>query len=168
MKAIHITRNYPGFTLTEMLLAVGIIGTLSAIAIPAYTGQTKQIKQRQAEATMAQIMTSISVFNDEFGTSAKTWKDIDEITTILTTSGSAAENNLDPIVLKQSGYTLWITNNGSNYKLRAYIPAGKVIDPEIVKYNILGCMNTQNGSSDIATGNLSTPATWEQVKCPVS
>ena len=168
MRFAELRPHKSGFTLTELLAAVVIAGGLSALAIPAYTGQTKQIKQRQAEATMAQIMTSISVFNDEFGTSAKTWKDIDEIATILTTSGTAAEDNLDPIMLKQSGYTLWITNNGSNYKLRAYIPAGKEVDPEIVKYNILGCMNTQNGASDVATGNLSTPATWEQVKCPVS
>lgn len=158
--------NSSGFTLTEMLVAVAITGTLSALAIPAYTSQTNKIKQKQAEATTAQIMTSISVYNDEFGTSAKTWKDIDEITTILTTSGTAAEDNLDPIILKQSGYTLWITNNGNSYKLRGYIPTNKKEDPEIVNYNILGCLNTKNGSSDIATGDISTPATWEQVKCP--
>ena len=154
-----------GFTMAELLAAVAITGTLSAIAIPAYTNQTHKIKQKQAEATMSQVMSAISVFNDEFGTSAKTWKDIDEVATIITPSGPAAADNLNPIILKQSGYTLWITNNGNNYKLRGYPPNKKEEQPEIVSYNILGCINTRNGSSDVATGNLSTPATWEQVKC---
>lgn len=154
-----------GFTLVEMLTAVAIVGGLSALAIPAYTEQTHQIKQRQAEATMSQVMTAISIFNDEFGTSAKTWKDIDEIATIITSSGPAAADDLEPITLKSSGYILAITKSGNDYKLSAYNTNDKEFEPEIVTYNVLGCLNTRTGASDIATGNLKTPATWEQVKC---
>ena len=75
--------NY-GFTLmSELLVSVAITGMLSAIGTPTYLSQKKQAA-KATEAVIAQVLTQAQAYNDEFGSLAEGWNDLDKIATIMT------------------------------------------------------------------------------------
>ena len=48
-----------GFTLSEIMITVVIVGILSAVALPNYFNQVQRTKQNEAAATLAQIQISL-------------------------------------------------------------------------------------------------------------
>ena len=57
-----------GFTLIEVMIVIAIIGILSAVAIPLYTGYTNRAKRVEAEE---QLMTLAAAEEDYFNTYRK-------------------------------------------------------------------------------------------------
>ncbi len=49
-------RKENGFTLSEVMITVVIVGILSAIALPNYFNQVQRTKQNEAVATLSQIL----------------------------------------------------------------------------------------------------------------
>ena len=91
-----------GFTLTELTISAAIIGALGATAFPHYLNQIETSCQRQTVSVVSQILTQTQAFNDEFGTTAQTWTELDEIATIMTADGPATGGSLNsPITLRR-------------------------------------------------------------------
>jgi general secretion pathway protein G len=56
-----------GFTLVELLLVVAIIGILVAIALPKFTGRTKEARITAARADIEAISTAIRLYELDLG-----------------------------------------------------------------------------------------------------
>lgn len=57
-----VARSRRAFTLVELMIAVAILGTLSAIAIVAYTGYAQSSKVKRAIADLQSIQLTITVY----------------------------------------------------------------------------------------------------------
>jgi general secretion pathway protein G len=59
--------NSRGFTIIEMLLAMGVIGILSAIAVPSYSNVMERQRQSRAEADLQKISVIVLSARDGHG-----------------------------------------------------------------------------------------------------
>ena len=173
MKILNRSKT-TGFTLTEAIVTVGIVGTLSAIAVPTYIEETKKSSQSEAMSLITQIMNQTAAFNDEFGMPATSWNDLDKIATIQTTSGSATANNFSWIILQPGKYGIMALQSGNSYTFTATPSSTNIIDPEplnpenstsLNNYNIVACLNVATGTSDIRKGTYSAAASSSELNC---
>jgi type IV pilus assembly protein PilE len=67
MLSSKIFRGNSGFTLLELLVAVGITGALSAIAVPNYLKHVAKSRQSEAKIALSAIYVSEKQFGSEFG-----------------------------------------------------------------------------------------------------
>jgi general secretion pathway protein G len=70
----HLRRNLArrlktddGYTLTEMLVVIGIIGLIAAVLTPGLMGQMGRARSRAAQLQLETIMTSIEMFQADVG-----------------------------------------------------------------------------------------------------
>lgn len=61
----YLIQNRNGFSLVEMMIVVGILGILAAIAVPAYRGYVSISKQKAAESTLNTIPLLIEDYRAE-------------------------------------------------------------------------------------------------------
>ena len=61
-------KNLSGFTLTELLVVVAILGIISAVGITSYNGYTASAERKSAENLMQQISLAQSEFLSDNGT----------------------------------------------------------------------------------------------------
>ena len=148
-----------GFTLVELLITVSIIGVLAAISIPNVINQLHRAKQKEAEATISQIITQVAAYSDEFGEKAEGWNDLDDVATIMTETGPAEGSNFGKIILPGKNYELVGTNHANN----EYTFTATPVDTSLSKYNVIACVNIATGASDTRSGNGSSAAI--QPKC---
>ncbi len=141
-----------GFTLSEIMITVVIVGILSSVALPNYFNQVQRTKQNEAAATLAQIQNTLAAYIDEFNLMPTGWKDLNDIAAIMTTKGPAILTTFNKIVLPGGNYSVSRTDNGEdrNYYEFTATPTSKKSD--VSKFNVMACIDLENGASDIKRG----------------
>jgi type IV pilus assembly protein PilA len=140
-----------GFTLSELLATVSIVGILSAIALPKYTNQMERTRQNSMAASMEQLLIRIVSSKEEIGLPPKTWKDLSNQAVIMTKSGpvSANDGSLEKkITLSDGNYLtrrIGDLTDDNYFILEATVPQS----PE---RNVLGCIDLNTGASDVKLG----------------
>ena len=147
-----------GFTLSEIMITVVIVGILSAIALPNYFNQVQRTKQNEAAATLAQIQNTVASYIDEYNEEPSSWVDLNDIAAIMTTSGPAVEGKLTvPISLPGGNYNVRRTD-GEGESSYFEFTATPVINnrtadnQELLKFNVMACVDLTTGASDIKHG----------------
>jgi len=141
-----------GFTLSEIMITLVIVGILSAIALPNYIRQVQRTKQNEASATLAQIQTIVATYFDEYSLSPKNWKELSEIAAIMTTSGPANLESFESITLSGGNYTVSGTTSGEGDNYFEFTATPVSEDEETLKFNIMACIDLATGASDLKQG----------------
>ena len=126
-------------------------------------------------------------YNDEFGTPAEGWSDLDKIATLMTDEGPALGESFAPIKLPTCSYQLWAKQDKNDY---LFIATKKNIigisDPDLPikpdpddngriitaqenlgdEFNVVACLNIATGASDIKGGNGTALAYIDDLTCP--
>ena len=160
-----------GFTLPEVIITTAIVAILGSLALPNYLRQMQKTRQSEAVAAMSQLQTSIVGYVDENGIHPTSWKELNEITAIMTPTGPTAQNNLEWLTMASSDcntsnkncYQVKITRNIDTYLLEA-----NPLKENSANYNILACIDLKTGASDLRKGTASKPAKKDELKCVAS
>ena len=176
-----------GFSLPELLASISIIGILSSVALPSYTNVLNKRCQGDPKSIISQAMIQAQAYNDEFGTPAQSWSDLDKIATLMTSDGPATGNSFSPIELPTCDYKLWAKQENNDYLFVAtkkdvigtstpgmpikpepddngeFVTAAENVGDE---FNVVGCLNVATGASDIKGGNGSELAYVDDLTCP--
>ena len=148
MQSLKLQR---GFTLTEMLIAVSILGILSSIALPTYMSQINRSRQNEAASTIAQIQTTIAAYADEFGILPGSWADLNDTSVVMTDTGPATKDNFQAITLAGGFYDVSISNTDNLFTITA-------TRDETPNLNVVACVNLTNGASGINKGTKAAAA----------
>ena len=149
-----------GFTLTELLMSVTILGILASITTPSLLSSLQRGKQSEAETLISQLITQTSAFNDEFGKAPESLSDLDEIATIPTEDGTANSANFSAFTTPSGNYSISTTKANNNY---TFVATAK--DPNASRYNVIGCSNVATGASQIISGSSQAAASTSDLKC---
>ena len=139
------------FTLTELLISVAILGTLTTISLPSYLDQVNKSRQKEVASTVTRIQTAIASYSDEFGVLPESWAELNRISAVMTDDGPADNNNFDKIKLADQFYEVGVTNTGNIFK----ITATRSDEPNL---NIVACVSLTNGASSIKQGTQAAAA----------
>lgn len=157
-----------GFTLTELLAAIIIIGILGSIAIPNYLRQMQKTRQSEAIATISQLQMTIVGYVDENGIHPRSWKELNEITAIITPTGPTTQNDFGWLTMASSDcnttnkncYEVKITRNIDSYILEA-----TSLKENSANYNVFACIDIKTGASDLRKGKSSKAAQKGDLQC---
>jgi type IV pilus assembly protein PilA len=151
-----------GLTLSEVMVTVAIAGTLSGITYPSFTKQLKIGCQNQQENAISQVMSSTQSFTDEYGSTPNGWSDLDKIATLMTVNGPAKGSSFASIDLPKCNYSLIGSQEGNEFAFEA---SRNNLDGLQDKFNVVGCINTATGASDLQRGNGSEEANAANLNC---
>jgi type IV pilus assembly protein PilA len=181
-KSRRITQNKKtcGFSLTEAITTVAIIGTVASVATPQYIRHKQKNCQKPAESTMAMVLTQVQAYNDEYGQPATGWSDLDKISTLMTATGPAKGDNFNPIQLTSCEYDLRGSQSGSRYLFSSSKRNSGHKDPSDSNnqtintdasipgrntFNVVACIDTSTGASDVRSGDDNNSASTEDLTC---
>ena len=148
----HTKPEYDGFTVTELIIATTIIGTLGAIAAPSYFSQLLKAKQNSC---MIFTTTTLSAVMGAAGDAPpKGWDDVNSYSAVMTASGPAKGALFVNQLVLNEDYKFSMAESNPIYETEC-IPS----DTSLANYNVLGCVNIETGAFQIKEGDGTTPAT---------
>jgi type IV pilus assembly protein PilA len=150
-KRNNLNADQRGFTLTEIMITIVIVGILSSVALPNYLNQVNRTRQREAASTISQIQTTIASYADEFGVLPTSWAELNDTSAVMTDDGPATANTFQAITLAGGYYNVVISNTDNLFT----ITATRDDEPNL---NIVACVNLTNGASAINQGTKAAAA----------
>jgi len=149
-----------GFSLTELMIGITIVGIISSVAVPKYVNSLDKARAEETKQKVASIPPIISAYIDASGEAPTTWDELSSVAVVMTSDGPATGDLNTPITLPNSIYDLSIAGpNDSVYTMTAtrVIDRDKEEEEDAKKYTyaIKSCFNISNGASDVRSGNLS-------------
>jgi type IV pilus assembly protein PilA len=155
MKSINHSKlaSVAGFTLTELMVSIGIVGTLSTIAIPNYMGAVAKAQQAEVASQISNLMNNIQAYREEFLENPTNWDEISRISPVVDQNG---------VVMDKSGFTKLTTTNGGHYRISMnkrgslYEIDAERIQGDRSEWTIDACIDTQTGLSDLKKGDDKT------------
>tara|TARA_B100000674_G_scaffold194285_1_gene158167 strand:+ start:642 stop:1214 length:573 start_codon:yes stop_codon:yes gene_type:complete len=142
-----------GFTLAEMLIAVSIIGMLSAIAIPNYLNQACRSKSSEAIASIGSLKAIIAAYIDETGVFPANWDDLNSISAIMGIEGEMTGEFSEKWVLPSNYHEILISGpTNAVYNITAEPLSG------CENRSIKACLNSSTGASKLSKGDGTTNA----------
>ena len=166
---IQSIRTDQGYSFTELMIAVAIIGTLGAVALPQYFNQVQKTRQNEAAATVSQIQTTIAAFVDEMGLLPSSWNDLNKITPLMTPEGPANQTNFSSIDLASAGCTESKKNGcyqvDASERDQIFTLNAKSRNRDAAPYNIVACLDLRTGATDLKKGTHQKAATVDQLRC---
>ena len=158
-----------GFTLSELLIAIAIVGILSAVALPNYFNQVQKTRQNEAATTLSQVQTTIAAYADEMGLLPAKWSELNKITPLMTPEGPADKNNFSPVAIASAGcakasgkncYKVIVKKKDQLFNLEA-----RSNNSDAANYNVVACLDLRTGASDLKKGTSSKKASLKDLRC---
>ena len=153
-----------GFSLVETVATVSIIGVLSSIAVPNYISSLHSGRQKEAELTIATLQTAAMAFVEEYGRSPKGWNDIDRVQPVQTKNGAASGDTFTEVTLMSGHYKIEGSMNATD-GIVSFEGNPVSTEASVKKRNVVGCINTRSGLSNLKLGNKETEATAQSTDC---
>ena len=148
-----------GFSLTELVASVAIIGVLSSISLPNYTQSVCRSNQAEAVSELSILQTTAMSFADEFGSAPTTWAQMNAIAPVQTLDSNgnkvkaSGTINSTPQTLRSNKYELSGSSTNGSLTFNTEPTKG------CATYNAEACINTKTGETDVEKGNQSAKAT---------
>ena len=146
-----IINDSNGFSLTELMAAISIVGILSAIALPNYFNQVNRTRQNEAASTISQIQTTIATYADEFGLLPGSWADLNSVNAVMTDTGPSKKDSFEAIKLAGGHYEVAISQSANLFTITS-------TSSNTPNLNIIACINLTNGASAVSKGTNSDAA----------
>ena len=73
-----------GYSLTEIMVSVGILGILSSTAMPTYFKEVEKSRQKETQSVIATIPPIMGAYIDATGESPTQWDDLSSIAAVMT------------------------------------------------------------------------------------
>ena len=159
----------PGFSLVELLIVIVIVGILGSIALPQYFNQVQKTRQNEAAASLSQIQTTIAAFADEMGLLPTSWRDLNNITPLMTPDGPANATNFEWISLASINCSK--ANKVNCYEIKTtrkdqiFILQARAMGKDALTYNVVACLDLRTGASDLRKGTHNSQASINDLRC---
>lgn len=141
-------QKHNGFTLTELIAGVAIVGVLSSVAIPNYVKELTKTRQRECVSVLSQVITATMGYYDEYGDPPQSWKDLNSMSAIMQGNGTSGDDDhFDPIKLSSGNYGISASTDGQTFNFECIPEATRLSN-----YNAIGCLKLSNGASEIKRG----------------
>ena len=142
-RATATTMIDSGFTLSELLISVAIVGILSTLGLPNYLNAVHRARQSDVSSQIMTIMASIQAYQEEFLENPGSWDDIAQIKPVMTDAGIASGPLATAIATPNGGhYTISFSNLGD-------ITTATATKTGSTSWGISACLNTTTGISDL-------------------
>ena len=134
---------HSGFTLTELTIAVAIVGILSTLGLPNYLNAVHRARQSDASSQIMTILTSIQAYQDEFLENPGSWDDVALIKPVMTEAGIASGPLSTAIATPNGGHYMISFSNSGDIATATATKTGST------NWGISACLNTTTGISDL-------------------